>query len=201
MPIKQFQIKKNLFYEKHITLAKNKTKLLTVLKKAKKKQIKEINKLGIVVNDGTVEYPLLGNKYLKKIINKIKKYGGGLLFIDYGYIKSVSGDTLQSIKKHKYTDPFLNPGNADITSHVNFKLMYELLKKNGLDVNQVVTQNEFLQKLGIKERANILSKKLSFKKKIEMFYSLDKLLSYKEMGQIFKVIFAKKKGKKFSLGF
>ena len=65
----------------------------------------------------------------------------------------------------------------------------------------MVTQNEFLQKLGIKERANILSKKLSFKKKIEMFYSLDKLLSYKEMGQIFKVIFAKKKGKKFSLGF
>ena len=51
------------------------------------------------------------------------------------------------------------------------------------------------------QRANILSKKMTFKAKANMFYRLKRLLDPNEMGDLFKVIFAKKKGKKFSLGF
>ena len=58
-----------------------------------------------------------------------------------------------------------------------------------------------MQKLGIIERANILSKKISFINKANMFYRLKKILHKNEMGDLFKVLFAKKKGKKFSLGF
>ena len=76
-----------------------------------------------------------------------------------------------------------------------------ILRNNNLQVEKIVTQNEFLQKLGIIERANILSKKMNFKKKAEMFYRLKKLIDHKEMGNIFKVAFAKKKGSRFSLGF
>ena len=82
---------------------------------------------------------------------------------------------------------------------VNFKL--EMYNKVKLEVKKIVTQGEFLQKLGIIERANILSKKISFKAKADMFYRLKKLLHYKEMGNLFKVLFARKKGTKFSLGF
>ena len=60
---------------------------------------------------------------------------------------------------------------------------------------------EFLKKIGILERANILSKKMTFKEKANMFYRLKKLLHCREMGNLFKVLFAQKKGKKFSLGF
>ena len=70
-----------------------------------------------------------------------------------------------------------------------------------MEVEKVVTQNEFLQKLGIIERANILSKKMSFKAKADMFYRIKKLLHHKEMGNLFKVLFAKKKKGEFSLGF
>ena len=42
---------------------------------------------------------------------------------------------------------------------------------------------------------------MTFKEKANLFYRLKKLLDPKEMGSLFKVIFAKKKGKKFSLGF
>ena len=55
--------------------------------------------------------------------------------------------------------------------------------------------------MGILERANILSKKMTFKEKANMFYRLKRLIDYKEMGSLFKVLFAQKKGKKFSLGF
>jgi len=58
-----------------------------------------------------------------------------------------------------------------------------------------------LKKIGILERANILSKKMTFKAKANMFYRLKRLLDPKEMGNLFKVIFAQKKGGNFSLGF
>ena len=108
---------------------------------------------------------------------------------------------MQSVKKHRYTNLFLKPGHSDITSHINFKLFCEILKKNNLYVKKIVTQNEFLKKIGILERANIISEKMTFKAKANMFYRLKKLLDYREMGSLFKVLFAQKKGRKFSLGF
>jgi len=108
---------------------------------------------------------------------------------------------LQSIKKHKYLDLFSKPSHSDITSHINFKLFHEILNKNNLDVKKITKQSEFLKKIGILERANILSKKMTFKAKANMFYRLKRLLDPKEMGDLFKVIFAQKKSKNFSLKF
>ena len=70
-----------------------------------------------------------------------------------------------------------------------------------MDVEKIINQSVFLKKMGILERANILSKKMTFKAKANMFYRLKRLLDAKEMGSLFKVIFAQKKGKIFSLGF
>ena len=108
---------------------------------------------------------------------------------------------MQSVKKHKYLDLFFKPGHSDITSHINFKLFHKILNKNNLDVKKITKQSEFLKKIGILERANILSKKMTFKEKANMFYRLKRLIDYREMGSIFKVLFAQKKGRKFSLGF
>jgi len=108
---------------------------------------------------------------------------------------------LQSVKKHRYTKLFLKHGHSDITSHINFKLFHKILEKNNLDVKKITAQNEFLKKIGILERANILSEKMTFKAKANMFYRLKRLLDCGEMGKLFKVLFAQKKGRKFSLGF
>ena len=42
---------------------------------------------------------------------------------------------------------------------------------------------------------------MTFKEKANMFYRLKRLLDYREMGILFKVLFAQKKDRKFSLGF
>ena len=55
--------------------------------------------------------------------------------------------------------------------------------------------------MGIVERANVVSRSVSFKEKAEIFYRLKKLLDLKEMGGTFKVLFAQKKDGNFSLGF
>ena len=108
---------------------------------------------------------------------------------------------MQSIKKHRHLNLFFAPGHSDITSHINFKLFHKILKNNNLNVKKTINQNEFLKKIGILERANILSKKMTFKAKANMFYRLKRLLDYKEMGGLFKVIFAQNKDGNFSLGF
>jgi len=87
------------------------------------------------------------SKEITKNYKKINKFDGGILTFDYGYVKKKSQNTLQSIKKHRYTNIFLKPGDSDITSHINFELFREILKKNNLDVKKITTQNEFLKKL------------------------------------------------------
>ena len=157
--------------------------------------------LNLISNGNIIEYPITALNFLKSIAKKINKLGGGLLTFDYGYVSKKNQNTLQSVKKHRYINPLIVPGHSDITSHINFRLFHKILKKNKLNVKKITTQNEFLKKVGILERANILSKKMTFKEKANMFYRLKRLLDYKEMGGQFKVIFAQEKNGKFSLGF
>ena len=63
----------------------------------------------------------MGFYELNKIIKKISKLEGGLLLIDYGYLKPKNKNTLQSVIKHKKNNLLDNLGKADITSLVNFQ--------------------------------------------------------------------------------
>tara|TARA_Y100000590_G_scaffold445114_1_gene576764 strand:+ start:1978 stop:3039 length:1062 start_codon:yes stop_codon:yes gene_type:complete len=200
LPIKQIYKNKNMYFEKHVYLS-NKKKIKFLLKKANKKLIKNIKKMNFGREGNTIEYPKIGIEYLKLISQKINRYGGSILVFDYGYTSRKNKDTLQSVKKHSYSYILNEPGKADITHHINYSLFSKILKKNKLQVQKIVSQSEFLQKLGIIERANVLSKNMSFKSKADIFYRLQKLLHYKEMGTLFKVLCAQKKGSKFFLGF
>jgi len=201
LPIKQIYKKKKLFFEKYVTLSNDNKKIKFLHKKANNSLIKRIQNLNLISVGNTIEYPLVALKFLEAIAKKINKFDGGLLTFDYGYTAKKNQNTLQSVKKHKYTNLLSMPHHSDITSHLNFKSFHEILKKNNLNVEKITTQNEFLKKVGILERANILSKKMTFKEKANMFYRLKRLMDYREMGNIFKVLFAQKKGRKFSLGF
>ena len=201
LPIKQIYKKKKLLLERYVSLLKNEKKIKFLHKKANKNLIKSIEKLNLISSGKIIEYPKEAIKYLNKIASKINKYSGGLLTFDYGYLVPKNKNTLQCIQNHKYVNFLSDPGNADITSHINFKLFCKILNQNNLKVENVITQTEFLQKLGIVERANMLSKNKNFKTKATIFYKLKKLLHNEEMGNLFKVLFAKKKGIEFTLGF
>ena len=201
LPIKQICKKKNNFFEKYVALTTNEKNIKFLHKKANNNLIKCIKDLNLISIGDTIEYPLEALKFLKQISKKINKFDGGLLTIDYGYTLKKNQNTLQAVKKHNYLDIFFKPGHSDITSHINFKLFSKSLGEDNLAVKKITTQSEFLKKVGILERADILSKKMTFKEKANMFYRLKRLIDPKEMGERFKVIFAQKKGKIFSLGF
>ena len=201
LPIKQICKKKNNFFEKYVALTANEKNIKFLHKKANNNLIKCIKDLNLISIGDTIEYPLEALKFLKQISKKINKFDGGLLTIDYGYTLKKNQNTLQAVKKHNYLDIFFKPGHSDITSHINFKLFSKSLSEDNLAVKKITTQSEFLKKVGILERADILSKKMTFKEKANMFYRLKRLIDPKEMGDRFKVIFAQKKDKIFSLGF
>ena len=200
IPIKQFEKKNENVYEKYLKIDKD-SSLKTILKKAPIKIVRELKKFKLLKRNGIIEYPKLGFEELEIIVKKIKKFDGGLLLIDYGFIKQENISTLQSIKSHKKNRIFDNIGNADITSLVNFSLLKDYLSKNELTLNKVVSQSFFLKRVGILNRAEILGNKMNFREKTDLYFRLKRLLDPKYMGDLFKVIFAYKTKKKFFLGF
>ena len=112
--------------------------------------------------------------------------------IDYGYTKPNNQNTLQSVIKHKKNNVLENLGKADITSHVNFSLLSEFLEKNKLKVKKTISQKEFLEKMGIIRRAEIIAKKMRFSEQTNLYLRLKRLLDSNYMGNLFKVILAYK---------
>ena len=189
IPIKQFKREKKKLFEKYFTLQRN-FKIKETFKRASKQDLKIINSYKILKGLNFIEFPKIGINELNKIANKILDLNGCILIIDYGYIKPNNLNTIQSVIKHKKNHIMKNLGKADITSHVNFSLLKEFFLKNSLTVNKTITQKDFLESMGIKNRAEIISKKMSFREKSDFYLRLKRLLSPKLMGNLFKVFFA-----------
>ncbi len=60
---------------------------------------------------------------------------------------------------------------------------------------------KFLMNLGIQQRAEILSKNLSFSKKVNIYYRLKRLIDRNQMGNLFKVMLITNKKINFKIGF
>ena len=200
LPIKQFKIKNKILYEKFVYQNKER-KIKEFFRKAKKNDVVAIKKYEILKNKTFIEYPKKGLLLLNKIIAKVNKLNGGLLLIDYGYVKQNNLNTLQSVMQHRKNKIYENLGKADITSLVNFNLLKNYFIKKRLKVENIVTQNFFLKKMGILERAEILSKNMNFKEKSDIYIRIKRLVHSKYMGELFKVIFAFKLKKKKITGF
>jgi len=199
LPIKQFIKKDNFWFEKFVI---NKNKCLQFYEKKTKIQlIENLIKQKIKKNQKFIEYSPLAIKKLSTISKIIKKQNGGILIIDYGYNDKKMYNTLQSIKKHKKNSILENTYQADITHLVNFSFLKKKIIDLKIESVKLTTQREFLLKMGILERAEIISKNVPFSKKSDIYFRLKRLIDKKQMGRLFKVLFATNKKNNFKLGF
>ena len=200
LPIKQFIKKKNKWYEKSIKKNNiNKFEFVNVITNIKNLEKKiEIN---LSKNQKIIEFSPLTYKYLNIISKKINTFQGGLLIVDYGYLKKKMRDSLQSVYKHNFNNVLDNFGKSDITYNLNFFLLKKIVKKLNLKVVGLTSQRNFLTKLGILDRAEILAKNLQFSKKADIYYRIKRLIDRNFMGELFKVMFVTGKNIKFKLGF
>ncbi len=200
IPIKQFEKKRGIWFEKFVNISSNK-KFSLINKKINIESFEKDIDYKISRGQNFIEYSPLGFEYLKNIFKLIKKNKGGLLIIDYGYFSKKMQDTLQAVHKQKYSKIFENIGKTDITYNLNFHLIKKIAKKSkNLDV-KLTSQKKFLNNLGIQQRAELISKNKKFTEKIDIFYRLKRLISEKEMGDLFKVMLIKNKGVKSLIGF
>jgi SAM-dependent MidA family methyltransferase len=79
------------------------------------------------------------------------------LFIDYGHDVSGGGETLQAVKSHRPVDPLAEPGEADLTAHVDFAAFAAATRGAGLAAGSVVPQRDLLFGLGLAVRAERLA--------------------------------------------
>ena len=200
LPIKQFKRTKNSILEKNYTLDKN-YKIKEIFNEASINDIKILKSFKTLKKLNFIELPKFGFQELKKMIVKISKLKGCILIIDYGYLKPFNKNTLQSVIKHKKNYLFNNLGKADISAHVNFSLLKEFFSNNDLKIKRIITQKQFLENMGILERAEILAKNMKFSDQTDLYTRLKRLLSPNSMGDLFKVILAYKFNKNNFDGF
>ena len=110
-------------------------------------------------------------------------------------------DTLMAIKKHKITDLFKAFGNSDITYNLNYKLLKKITNILKLKCQGITTQRNFLLNLGIQQRAEIISRNLTFSRKADIYYRLKRLIDKNQMGDLFKVMLITGKKVNFRKGF
>ncbi len=112
---------------------------------------------------------------------------GAAFFIDYGFPEAEyyhpqrHGGTLMCHRAHQAdTDPLADPGEKDITAHVNFTSVALAGQDAGLDVIGYTSQARFLVNCGIApllEAADLRGRAMA-----------QKLITEHEMGELFKVI-------------
>jgi NADH dehydrogenase [ubiquinone] 1 alpha subcomplex assembly factor 7 len=92
------------------------------------------------------------------------------------------------VKSHK-THPLLeNPGEADLTAHVDFAAFAAAAQAQGVRCHGPVPQGLFLRRLGIIERAYGLSQQAQPKARNGIIAALERLIDDKQMGTLFKVL-------------
>jgi len=200
LPIKQFLKKKTKWYERHVNFSNDKKLEYLDIPFDMHKFEKEI-KFKISYKQTFIEYSPLASKYLKTIINKIKLNNGGILIIDYAYLEKKMKNTLQAVSKHKYCDVLKDFGSSDITYNLSFNLINMIIKKLSPCSSLSTTQKKFLTKLGILDRAEILSKNMPFSEKADIYFRIKRLIDEDQMGHLFKVMFITNHRNQFKLGF
>lgn len=137
------------------------------------------------------EYAPLATTVMQQLCRFIRKNGGALLAIDYGDDAPLSerfGDTLQALREHQMVDIFDEPGKSDLTAHVAFSSLEMIAREEGCVTDPILTQREFLTRMGIRLRAEKLAAKATDEQAPALFSGLDRLVDPAQMGDLFKVL-------------
>ncbi len=87
------------------------------------------------------------------LARRVATNGGALLVCDYGHAVTSFGETLQAMRDHAYADVLRDPGEADLTAHVDFAALTRAAEAAGAAAHGPLAQGVFLARMGIAARA------------------------------------------------
>jgi SAM-dependent MidA family methyltransferase len=115
-------------------------------------ELEFLDRYGVHPEDGErVEVTLEAQKQFRDAIQFER---GFVVVIDYGYTRAeqLAGrhrGTLKAIRQHSVSaNPYEAPGEQDITADVNFTALAAIAEQNGMCVQKLITQSQFLMGIG-----------------------------------------------------
>jgi NADH dehydrogenase [ubiquinone] 1 alpha subcomplex assembly factor 7 len=123
----------------------------------------------------------------RRLARSMNMQGGAALVVDYGHARTSPGDTLQAVARHEYADPWREPGERDLTAHVDFEALGEAARDEGVGVFGPVAQGEWLRAMGIDRRAAALAGAAPARAG-EIEAARHRLVAPEDMGDLFKVM-------------
>ncbi len=136
---------------------------------------------------GIIETSPASAAIARQLAARIASQGGAALIVDYGYEGPAIGDTLQAVRGHTYANPFEEPGERDLTAHVDFATLAEAAGAEGARAFGPVDQGTLLKVLGITARAQRLAT-ASPGRADELSAALERLTAPDQMGTLFKAL-------------
>ncbi len=185
-PVRQFFNDNNHWFERYVKFNEKENKYYSINKPVISEKV--LDYLSKYKKQKIYEVSYSRNKYFEQICKYLRKNRGICILIDYGYNEKIKNFTLQAIYNHKKTSIFENIGQQDISSHVNFNELIEIAKQNKLEINEFISQRDFLIKYGILERKKKLLSKNSNLKKNLIDEEVDRLINVDGMGKLFKFL-------------
>ena len=131
-----------------------------------------------------IEVCPLGRAIAGNVGHRLHHFGGAAIIIDYGGWRS-KGNTLQALRAHRFEDPLANPGEADLTAHVDFE---DIADKIRTPHSALTDQGALLHRLGIDSRSARLAANLMGPGLESHLAAYHRLTDPAEMGSLFKAI-------------
>jgi NADH dehydrogenase [ubiquinone] 1 alpha subcomplex assembly factor 7 len=116
---------------------------------------------------------------------RLRRNGGWALIVDYGYDRGSHGASLQAVRDHRGAILLDRPGETDLSAHVDFAALAEAA---GMPTFGPVGQGEFLQRLGITQRAETLKARAGEAERHAIDAALARLIGPDQMGTLFRVL-------------
>lgn len=119
---------------------------------------------------------------------RLARDGGWALIVDYGRDQSGLGTSLQAVRDHRRVGILDDPGETDLSAHVDFGLLAAAARGAGAEAFGPTGQGDFLRRVGIERRAASLKARASAMQRTEIDAALARLLAPDQMGTLFRVL-------------
>lgn len=122
------------------------------------------------------------------LARRLVRQGGAALILDYGPTASAPGDTLQALRDGRPAPPLVDPGGADLTTHVDFAALARAARAEGATVHGPMPQGPFLAELGLFQRTGRLAETQTAPRAAALVQAAQRLAEPDRMGRLFKVL-------------
>ncbi|HVO81261.1 MAG TPA: SAM-dependent methyltransferase [Terriglobales bacterium] len=144
-----------------------------------------------------VEAPLAAQRFMRQLAAHLRR--GFLIIIDYGSTRQeqLAGrhrGTVMAYRQHAASaNPYEAPGEQDITAHVNFTALAAAAEQNGMLVQPLLTQSQFLMGVGEQNQfADAFEECFLPPERAKVALQLKHLVTPAGMGESFHVLVASK---------